>query len=357
MIHGKFVEVEPVITRFYQKGVNFFYFCGGRGIGKTYGALDMCFRIGNGDLVFDESGKSSKFMYLRRTAVEAESVSSPEGNAFKKYNADEGTSVCADWNSKLGFGNWYLDAEKEKHIGYIAGLSTFSNLRGVDFSDVCFILFDECIPEKKNRARIDREGILLMNMLETVNRNRGLLNQQEVVLCMLSNPIDLGSTLLSELAFTPILNNMIVKGQQRYTDYERSLHIEKYVDHVISKEKKDTALYKFSKGTKFADEALTGDFVNNDMSVVAKQNLVEFKPEISLENLFIYKHKSEERYHISIIPGNVKYEFKVFEREKFREVFYWKYKLLVIHRKVTYDNYQTKVIFEEMINYKPTIKS
>lgn len=355
MIHGKFVEVEPVITHWLSKGVHFFYFCGGRGIGKTYGALDLCRKIGDGTFSFDKTEENNKFMYLRRTAVEAEATTSPEGNCFKKYNREEGYSITPDYNSKLGFGNFYLDREKEKHIGYIAGLSTFANLRGVDFSDVQFILFDECIPEKKQKTQIKREGILLLNMLESVNRNRGLLGKPEVVLCMLSNAIDLGSTLLSELAFTPIINNMIFKRQERYTDLNRSLHIEKYRNHIVSKEKASTALYRFAQPTGFNEESLSGDFVGNDLTVVQKPNLKEYIPLITLENLCIYQHKSEELFHISKTVQTSKYSFKVYEREKFREVFYWKYKLLVVDRKVTYDNYQTKVVFEAMINYKPLL--
>lgn len=355
MIHGKFVEVEPVIRKFLPKGINFFYFCGGRGIGKTFSALDLCRKIGDGTVTFDPNEEQNKFMYLRRTAVEAESVASIEGNAFKKYNKEEGYEITPDFNNKLGFGNYYLDSERKRHIGYIAGLSTFANLRGVDFSDVQFLFFDECIPENRHKAVIKREGILLLNVMETINRNRELLGRPPIILCMLSNAIDLGSVLLSELALTPILNNMIFKGQQRYTDKERCLHIEKYKDHVVSQEKETTALYKFAKPTGFNEEALSGDFLANDLTVIKKVNLQEYFPLLSLENLFVYQHKSEELFYIAQIPATPKYEFRVYEREKFREVFYWKYKLMVIDRKVNYDNYQTKVVFESMINYKPLV--
>lgn len=355
MIHDKFIEVEPVLIRFYQKGINFYYFCSGRGLGKTYSALHVCRQIadGSGSDEFKEIFQSDdKFMYMRRTKTEAETVSSPEGNAFKRYNMDEGTDFCADWSSKLGFGNWYLDSSMEKHVGYTAGLSTFANLRGVDFSDVRFILFDECIPEKRNKTRMEREGMLLLNALETINRNRAILGEPEVILVMLSNAIDLGSTLLSELGLTPIINNMIFKNQTRYTDYDRSLHIEKYSDHEVSHEKAESKLYMFAKGTGFNNEALTGDFVNNDLSIIQHPNLKEYACWVRIENLYMYKHKGEEKIHITTTPSTAKYEFTVAQKLKFRDIFYWKYKLFVMENKVSYDNYQTKVIFEGMVNYK-----
>lgn len=352
MIHGKFVEVEPVMNRFYPLGINFYYFCGGRGIGKTYSALDICRKIGQGVADLDIYGE--KFLYLRTTKTEAMSVASAEGNAFKKYNRGEGYNIWGDWNDTLGFGNWYLGDEEDKHIGYIAGLSTFSNLRGVDFSDVKFILYDECVPEKKKKVNIDGQGRLLLNMLETINRNRALLGEPEVVLCMLSNAIDLGSPLLSELLITPILNNMIIRNQESYTNYDRALHIDKYKDHVISQEKKEKSkLYKFAKGTGFDEEALSGDFVHNDMTAIDKNvNLQQYYCWIQLENVFVYKHKADDKIYITFTPSTPKMEFKVFEKLKVRELFYWKYKLYVINRCVKYDNYQTKVIFDSMLNYK-----
>lgn len=354
MRHGLYVEVEPIIMKFIMKGIHIYYFCGGRGIGKTYGALDMCRKIGDGTLKFDSRTEGAeKFMYLRRTGVEAASVAAPESCPFKKYNKEEGYTICADFNQKLGFGNFYMDEDMTVQIGYSAALSTFSNLRGIDFSDVTFILYDECIPETKNKHPLKDEGFLLLNMLESINRNRVIEGNTEVVLCMLSNPIDLGSALLSQLGITPILNNMIFKGQEKFTSNERSLHIEKYKDHVVSQKKEESMLYKFAQGTGFNEQSLSGDFTQNDLSLIQKPDLSQYTAYLSIENLCVYKHKSESRYHISQIMQPAQYVFRAYEREKFRTVFYWLYKLLVIERTVTYDNFNTKVVFEAMINYKP----
>lgn len=355
MKHGFYVEVEPVILKFLKdKDIHIFYFCGGRGTGKTYGALDMCRKIGVGELKLDDTVDDNKFLYLRRTRTEAETVASPEASPFKVYNRNEGYEITSDFSFKLGFGNFYLDAEKTKHIGYCAGLSTFSNLRGVDFSDVNFILYDECIPENKNKRPLKDEGYLFLNMLETINRNRAIEGKPEVVVCLLSNPIDLGSDLLAQLQLTGILNSMIFKNQEKYTDPNRSLHIEKYKDHKVSAEKAKSAIYRFGAGTGFNERALSGDFVDNDLELVKKVNLTEYFAYISLANIYVYQHKSNGTYHISQTANPAKYTFKENEKDKVRALFYWLYKILVIEHRVTYDNYLTKVNFEQMINYKPS---
>lgn len=354
MIHGLYVEVEPVIQRFLKQGVNVFYFFGGRGIGKTFSALDMCRRIGTGDLDLDGSGQKSKFLYLRRTGVEAKSCAVNRTNPFKKYNRSEGFRICADFNADIGAGNFYLSEEDDEPIGYCSALSTFANLRGVDFTDVTFILYDECIPENKNKHPLKDEGFLLLNMLETVNRNRALENLGEVVLCMLSNSIDLGSPFLSQLRITPILNSMIFKHQTKYTDRTRSLHIEQYEDHPVAKMKEqESVVYKFAKGTGFTERSLSGRFIDNDLTQIKKVDLRDYIPFLTVENVTVYQHKSEELWYISKVVTPAKYTLKAFERDKLKAIFYWKYKLLVLNRIVLYDDYATKVVFDEMIKFKP----
>lgn len=361
MKHGLYVEVEPVILKFLrEKGVHIFYFCGGRGIGKTYGALDFCRKLAYGEIKLDEKQERNKFLYIRRTGVEAQSVSRPEASPFKAYNTNEGYNINAEFSGKLGFGTFFsLDKDENgeltirREIGYCAALSTFANLRGVDFSDVNFILYDECIPENKNKHPLKDEGFLFLNMLETINRNRIIEGREEVVVCLLSNAIDLGADFLSQLQLTPILNSMIFKNQQKYTDVNRSLHIEKYKDHKVSKLKEQSAIYKFSEPLGFKEASLSGDFVANDLTVIKKVNLSEYTAFLSLENVCVYKHKSENLYYISQVMNHAEYTFRAYEKEKVRTIFYWLYKLLVIERKVFYDNFSTKVVFEDMINFKP----
>lgn len=351
MIHGKYIEVEPVIEKFVGKGIHFFYFAGGRGIGKTYSALDLCRKVSDGtSLLFD---KPTRFMYMRRLKTEAETVSTRESNPFKKYNAEEGYDIDVDFSSKTGFGKFYNNKDHEEVIGYSAGISTFSNLRGIDYSDVSLIVFDECVPENQNKKPIKNEAQVFLNAIESINRNRVLSGEREVVVIMLSNNIDLGSDLLVGLNFTPILNNMIFKNQQKYTDYERSLHIEKYVDLEVSKEKGKGVLYKFAKDTGFVEDALSGEFVNNDLTMVQKVNLNEYSAFLTFENICIYKHKSKNLYHMSQTIMPAKYIFRAVERDKCRTLFYWQYKLMRIERIITFDSYATVAVFDGMIGYKP----
>lgn len=355
MIHGLYVEVEPIIDKWISKGIHFYYICGGRGIGKTYGALHLCHKIGTGKK--EILGVTGKFMYLRLSKTEAESVAAPESCPFKRYNLDENVNITADFSSKLGYGNFYIgDDDEKQHIGYCAGLSTFSNLRGIDFSDVMFILFDECIPENAGKIKIKNIARALLNMIESINRNRALLGESELVLLMLSNPIDLTNDLLTGLHFSEIITAMMIKGQQKYTDYNRSVHIEVLKDHTVSKMKGEkSALYKFSKGTGFNDEALTGDFVNNDLTEIHDVPLSEYECLYNIEGIMIYQHKTMQKWHICDKVQPAKHYLRMAEREKIKELIYWRYKLLLMYSSVSYSSVTIRALLENVLGYTKSL--
>lgn len=356
MIHGKYVEVESTIkSKLNTKGIHFFYFFAGRGVGKTYGALDFLVRLvtGKTNLYDDEIEGKKKFLLLRNTAVEAQSIASEESNVFKTYNLNEGTNICADFNSKIQFGNYYNDNEKTEHIGYVASLSTFSNLRGVDFSDVSIILFDECVPEKRVR-NVKHAGKLLLNALETINRNRVLEGKNEIVVIFLSNAIDLGNELLVELGFTTIINKMIIKNQEKITIPERSVYVQRWKNHPVSNEKKNkSALYKFARDTDFCEEATSGEFKANDLSCLSRPNLQEYEPYIVLDNIYFYKHKSKNLIHLCGIKMPCRYVYKSKDINYVKEQFGLRYKLMRNRSLITAESYEYLAVIDNMLGYSP----
>ena len=105
---------------------------GGRGIGKTYSALSFLL----------ESGKP--FLYLRNTDKQMSLCASAFGNPFKRVSQDLGRDI-----TMKSAGEIYVVKENDTIIGYGAALSTFENLRGVDLSNIEYVLFDEFIENRK----------------------------------------------------------------------------------------------------------------------------------------------------------------------------------------------------------------
>lgn len=355
MIHGFYVEIEPIIMRYRNKGIHVYYLCGGRGIGKTYGAIDLARRVGLGKVLLSDTPEDNKVLFFRRTGVEASAIARNERSFFKKYNRTEGTQITTEYVAKDNIGMFYDDADKTKFLGYITGLSVFANLRGIDFTDVALVVYDECVPESLGKTPLKDEGYLFLNAIETINRNRKLEGKPEIYVVLLSNPIDLGNPFLAQMDITSVLNHMILSNMQAHTIMARSFHIRRYVDHPVSEQKKESFLYQFASSTGFNERALSGDFVDNDLEYIKNPNLSEYTPLLSLEQVCVYQHKKTGRYHLSTSMSPCKNQFKASERDIVKKMFGFRYKLIVLDRGVTYDSYATKVIFESMIGYKPLI--
>ena len=121
-----FCDIKGII----QQGYPFNFICGGRGTGKTYGALKYA----------REDHK--KFILMRRTQSQADLISKPEFSVFKPLNGDNGWEVIPERVSKYNS----AFVEDDIQIGFTCALSTISNMRGFDASDVELLIYDEFIP-------------------------------------------------------------------------------------------------------------------------------------------------------------------------------------------------------------------
>lgn len=272
-----FYDCTPVIENPYT----FSFLIGGRGIGKTYSALRYI------------KENNVKSMYLRNKDTEIKFACSPEGNPFKKLNKDK------EWKIKIPrVGNTLksiIDEETTECLGYAAPVCTFGNIAGADFSDVDLCIYDEFIPKKTDRI-IGNLGELFSAAYETMNRNRELLGEKALKTVFLTNSNSLASDVLIYFGLVPIIEQMIIKNETVYTDNEKSIYVE-LIESEISEQKKQTALYKAIAGTAYADMALNNEFAFDSFYNVKRRPLKEYYPICAIDNIYIYRHKSNGRYY------------------------------------------------------------
>lgn len=263
--------------------------CGGRGTGKTFSTLKYV------------RENNVLFMYLRRTQGQADLISRPDFSPFNSIDRECGTYTCVESVTKYNsaFYNADLGEENKKLIGYTAGLSTFSNLRGFDASDVELLIFDEFIPEKHERP-IKHEFDALMNCYETINRNRELSGRKPLKLLCLANANNLGNEIFMGLDLVKRSMNMAKTGVEQWTDEKRKIGLYIVQRSKISEMKKDTALYRITVGSKFEEMAIENSFSYEDISKIKPQNLKEYKPVVTVSDITVYKHKTEELYYVSM---------------------------------------------------------
>ena len=262
---------------------------GGRGIGKTYSATDFCIN----------SGKM--FLYLRNTVTQLDECVTAFGNPFKKWCADHGRDVYIEKSGKHAFIYERIE-EDTKLIGMAAALSVFENLRGVDLSDIEIVLFDEFI---ERRTLSFPQFETFANLYETINRNRELEEPPRAPLqCfLLSNAQKLANPILAGYGLIPIIENMIRNNQNEYNN--QFMHIE-LPESEVSEAKRNTANYVLTNGSKFADEALNNNFAFDSFYGVKKRPLKEYIGLCMIDNIYIYKHKSSNKYYAcSSVCNNV----------------------------------------------------
>lgn len=251
----------------------FTFIIGGRGTGKTFGALKTCLEDG------------IVFMLMRRTQAQADLISKP---AFSPINPvadylhlETRIEAATKYNGII-----YTDDQLR---GYTAALSTFSNLRGFSGEDIQVLLFDEFISERHERA-LKHEADAYFNVVETINRNRELQGRDPVLSLLLSNSNSLASPILDALDLVRVVSRMEARHQSEYINKERGIAIFLLFDSEISEQKRQTALYKATAGTDFASMALENQFSYDDLSDVRSMPLSGMKLRWKVGPYYLYSY-------------------------------------------------------------------
>lgn len=299
----------PKINRYLQNGyidfdsvtnidcISFYMLWGGRATGKTYGACKYVAekaRISN----------DNKFLWIRRTEKESKLISTETGNIFKSINDDNEWEVHPLKQKSLFTA--YYDCEKTENgynpiklLGYIGALSTVGNFRGYDLSDVSTIIFDEFIKTPSARP-IKNEGDAILDLYESINRNREFAGKEPLKLICLSNANDLGNPIFLTLNIVDRAEYMVNNGKYQYIDYGRGIALFSFDDSVISKKKSNTALYKLiGENHEYSKMALNNEFAVAGGDNIISQQLGEYKPLCVVSSLCIYKHKSKLQYYVT----------------------------------------------------------
>lgn len=266
---------------------------GGRGTGKTYGILK--------ELIC----RNELFLHVRRSQTQLDIINKPEFTSFLEINEDTGNDITPFKLNKSSAGYYHTTINDNGKImpvgdmlGMTAALSTFANMRSISLSGVQTIFYDEFIPQAEER-KIPHEGDAVLNMYETVNRNRELKGQKPVKMILASNSNTIYSDVLESLGITNDIEKMSRKGiENRYIE-KRGILILQLYDSAISKAKANTALYHAADSKEFLAMSVSNAFYSLGFEEIKPQPLTEYKPLFSIFGICIYEHKSGGRYYVT----------------------------------------------------------
>lgn len=315
-----------------DEGYPFTFVVGGRGTGKTYGALRSSIE------------DCKVFAFMRRRQTQADMIAKPEFSPLIPVCIDTGWTITTRPIVKgiSGFFPYHLEDKKAvlaaAPLGYILALSTLANVRGFDGSRIQLLLYDEFLPERGERC-LPSEADTLLNAYETINRNRELTGSQPLQLVALANANDLGAPILQQLGLTRQLDRMAIKGRQVWTDDSRGILVLMLRDSPISAAKADTALYRLTDGSDYSAMALQNAFAYEDRAGVDSRPLREYRPLVAIGELTIYSHKSRREFYASRhrSGGCREYGTTELQIKKFRADYGWLYRELMAGRLISED--------------------
>lgn len=264
-----------------QTGTPFNIIVGGRGIGKTYGLLRYYLE------------RKESIFYLRRRDTEAKIAASKTSTPYKKLAMDMGFSYEMTRTIVKGL---EVDFETPWTAAYFGALANFANVRGFDASDCTAIIYDEFIPERST-VPIKDEGSSLLNVYETINRNRELEGAPPVKMWMVSNANRIDSPIFAELGIMRKMLHMQQHKIEREVVREKGLQLVHCTRSPVSVAKAGTALYQLVDSG-FKDMALNNSYRAATDNIKSK-NLNNFDPIVRIGELCIYRQKNDELYYCS----------------------------------------------------------
>ena len=320
----------------------FVFIYGGRGTGKTYGALQYALDQGKG------------FLYTRRLLSQAEVTAGESLQPFNQLNMDRGWSIVPFKDNKY---SWtFAESEQdEKGIlrrgtrhGVMSAINTFKNIRGISAEWIDMFIHDEFIPELNERP-IRGEATALFNAYESVNRNRELTGRPPVKLLCLANANDIANPVFMELQLVRAAEKIRKEGKDYiYIPKQRMLLVDLFRSE-ISERKSKTALYDLTRGTEFYNMAVKNVFSGVERGRIGHQNVREYRPIVRAGEITIYRHKSRKEYYVTVLATGNPPVFGTGEKDKerFRRKYGWLWKEYM-QRNLIFEEYLDEVLFDRL---------
>lgn len=227
------------------------FIIGARGIGKSFAMKEYPIKR------FLKNGE--QFIYLRRYKGELRKLKNYFSDIAYKFPEHE---------FKIKGWEFYID---DKIAGWGIPLSTWQTEKSNAYPNVKLIIYDEFIREKDNSGYIPNEVEALLNLMDTVFRNR-----EDVRCVCLSNAVTIVNPYFLYFNIVPNIN-------KRFNAYENIL-VEIPDSSDFADERRKTRFGKLIADTDYADMSIENIFVNDSEVFISKRT-----PESKFQFTIIYQ--------------------------------------------------------------------
>jgi len=337
-----------------------------RGPGKTYSTLRYMI----------EDGK--KFIFMKRTIEDVNLLCARLDEKIELMDDEDDVSPFAPLNRDFGWdiypfvisakglaGFWHGRVGEDgklhpygKCLGWILACSAVSKFKGFSM-DADYMIFDEFIPKPWDRVK-RTEGDSVLDMYETVSRDRLKRGRGELKLLCLANATSLNNPMFNTLNVVDIAANMDIHSiEYDYNEYRGILmHQINYAFDIDDEEDNRPGIQRAMEGTPWASMAYGGHFGYNDFTCIGRVSLKGYKPVCCLsykkDNFYIYMkdgcyYMTYSRHDKDIIYNlNREIDQKRFYREKGMDI-----RQACIDDKCIFESF---TMYDIIINYKDYFK-
>lgn len=335
---------------------------GGRGTGKTYGALKDCYL------------NHRQFVFVKRTNDDVELLCAgagrygkkEEGSAdispFKPINRDLNTNVHPFTISKGLAGFWECEQNEDgdnvpkgESIGKILSLNAVSKYSGFDMSDADWMIFDEFVPRSWERV-LRSEGDQMLDLYKTIARDREHRGRQPLKLILLANSVNISCPATNILEVSDAIAEAHLMGKEYHYIKDRGIliHIIRTSEEFHHKEEQ-TILYQAMNATAWGQMAFENNFAYNDFSAVKKLQLKNYRPIAAYiyKRKYVYVYQKDGNFYLCKSKANLPIQ-KIYDLqiERDQKRFYYDYAIDLQNSSIEgYVYFETYGMYELITNY------
>lgn len=258
---------------------------GGRDIGKTYSTLKTYYENKEPTVFVKRTNEDVDLLCAGNQLGKGNAEYEIDLSPYKAINRDLGCRVKA-FKIRSGIGGFYETHEDGGAYGspvsYLVSLNSVSKVKGFDTSECTAVIFDEFVPQPWERVN-RKEGEQLMDLYETVARDRIMRTGKQLKLICLANAVGVYNPTCEILEITDIIADMYISGKECTYIEERGILIRLLPtpDEMLEK-KRETGIYKSMKSTAWGRMAFGNEFAYNDFTKVRRIALKGYRPVCSI---------------------------------------------------------------------------
>jgi len=256
----------------------FTFIIGGRGTGKTYGAISYLVDTG------------IPALFMRRTQEECDTVlNNPVMSTALQVLNDRGYIIDIEKLSKKNAITYYKaseDAEEKTPLYISCSLTGAASIRGISSENIKLCIYDEFIKERHKKA-IAGEGFALFNAYETFNRNRELSGKPPIKFICMSNSDNIFNPVFKDFGILDDVYKMIQEGKEIKQFKNGLVNVIVLGDSPISELKSKTVLYQIGN-EEFNSMAIENAFETPD-EIIKSMNIKNMRPICSYGKICFYR--------------------------------------------------------------------